>query len=69
MTHYESSVTAISCIPSGGHSRFIEASVRDRCDPHSPALARTPGRVASVPHDALDADPLDTLAAAHQRET
>ena len=30
--------------------------------------ARTPGRVASVPHDALDPDALGTLAAAHHRE-
>ena len=31
--------------------------------------ARTAGRVASVPHDALDADALGTLAAAHHRES
>ena len=30
--------------------------------------ARTAGRVASVPHDALDAESLGTLAASHQRE-
>ena len=30
--------------------------------------ARTPGRVASVPHDALDPDALSTLAATHERE-
>ena len=30
--------------------------------------ARTPGRVASVPHDALDPQALGSLAAAHQRE-
>ena len=30
--------------------------------------ARTPGRVASVPSDALDAQALGTLAATHQRE-
>ena len=29
--------------------------------------ARTPGRVASVPHDALDADALGTLATTHHR--
>jgi hypothetical protein len=29
--------------------------------------ARTPGRVASVPHDALDADALGTLASTHHR--
>jgi len=29
--------------------------------------ARTPGRVASVPHDALDADALGTLATTHRR--
>jgi hypothetical protein len=31
--------------------------------------ARTAGRVASVPHDALDPDALGTLAAAHHRES
>ena len=31
--------------------------------------ARTPGRVASVPHDALDPQALGSLAATHQRET
>jgi hypothetical protein len=30
--------------------------------------ARTPGRVASVPHDALDPQALGSLAATHQRE-
>jgi CRP-like cAMP-binding protein len=30
--------------------------------------ARTPGRVASVPHDALDPHALGSLAATHQRE-
>jgi hypothetical protein len=30
-------------------------------------FARTPGRVASVPHDALDPDALGSLAAAHHR--
>ncbi len=30
--------------------------------------ARTPGRVASVPHDALDAEALGSLAATHRRE-
>jgi hypothetical protein len=30
--------------------------------------ARTPGRVASVPHDALDSDALGSLAATHRRE-
>jgi CRP-like cAMP-binding protein len=30
--------------------------------------ARTPGRVASVPNDALDPDALGTLAATHRRE-
>ncbi len=30
--------------------------------------ARTPGRVASVPADALDPDALGSLAAAHRRE-
>jgi cyclic nucleotide-binding protein len=30
--------------------------------------ARTPGRVASVPHDALDSQALGSLAATHQRE-
>jgi hypothetical protein len=30
--------------------------------------ARTPGRVASVPHDALDAEALGTLAETHHRE-
>ena len=30
--------------------------------------ARTPGRVASVPYDALDPQALGSLAAAHQRE-
>ena len=30
--------------------------------------ARTPGRVASVPHDGLDPQALGSLAAAHQRE-
>ena len=30
--------------------------------------ARTPGRVASVPHDALDPQALGTLAATHERE-
>ena len=30
--------------------------------------ARTPGRVASVPHDALDPQALGSLAAAHRRE-
>ena len=30
--------------------------------------ARTPGRVASVPHDTLDSDALGSLAATHRRE-
>jgi hypothetical protein len=30
--------------------------------------ARTPGRVASVPHDALDSEALGSLAATHRRE-
>ena len=30
--------------------------------------ARTPGRVASVPHDALDAEALGSLAETHHRE-
>jgi CRP-like cAMP-binding protein len=30
--------------------------------------ARTPGRVASVPNDALDPQALGTLAATHRRE-
>ena len=30
--------------------------------------ARTAGRVASVPHDALDPEALGSLAAAHRRE-
>ena len=30
--------------------------------------ARTPARVASVPHDVLDSDALGSLAAAHRRE-
>jgi hypothetical protein len=63
---FESSVTAVSWIPSeaisGPSKPPFEVGVTHYDEP--PPL----GRVASVPANALDADALGSLAATHRRE-
>jgi CRP-like cAMP-binding protein len=63
---FESSVTAVSWIGPGavvGERAALVNGTRT-----ATLWARTPGRVASVPHDALDSQALGSLAATHRRE-
>jgi len=61
--------TAGSCAPvisaraTSGRQPFVSVGTRT-----ATLWARTPGRVASVPHDALDSGALGSLAATHHRE-